>query len=287
VTVALQRHDYTAVGHVTIDVLKDGSRRAGGTVLYSALQASRLGLRTLVITRGVTSEVERLLAPFASELDVEIVAAAQTTTLATSGTGAARVQRMLAWAGPIEESIEIDSAILHLAPVARETPLHWRGEAGFLALTPQGLARTWAGVGERVALAAPAPASEALAARCDALVVSEHERDSCSALLAAARGSGGVVAITDGARPSTVIADGAGAARVAVPPIATTLDDLGAGDVFAAAFFVALSERHSPVQAAEFATAAAAVRMSGDGAAAIGDRHAIATRISRTSALGR
>ncbi len=143
-------------------------------------------------------------------------------------------------------------------------------------------------MGERVELAAPAPVAETLAARCDALVLSEHERESCSALLAATRASGGVVAITDGARPTTVLANGAaGAARVAVPPAATALDDLGAGDVFAAAFFVALSERRSPVQAAEFATAAAAVRMRGEGAAAIGDRDAIAAHISQTSSAGR
>ena len=35
---------YVAVGHVTIDVLADGRRRPGGTALYSALQAARLGL---------------------------------------------------------------------------------------------------------------------------------------------------------------------------------------------------------------------------------------------------
>ena len=49
---ALLRFDYATVGHVTVDVLPDGSRRAGGAAFYSALQAARLGLRTLVITRG-------------------------------------------------------------------------------------------------------------------------------------------------------------------------------------------------------------------------------------------
>ena len=44
--------DYTTVGHVTIDVLDDGSRRAGGTAFYSALQAARLGRRALIVTRG-------------------------------------------------------------------------------------------------------------------------------------------------------------------------------------------------------------------------------------------
>jgi len=37
------RFDYTAVGHVTIDVMPDGSRRPGGGAFYAALQAARLG----------------------------------------------------------------------------------------------------------------------------------------------------------------------------------------------------------------------------------------------------
>ena len=52
------RFDYAAVGHVTVDVLADGTRRAGGTALYSALQASRLGLRTVIVTQGVAGEIE-------------------------------------------------------------------------------------------------------------------------------------------------------------------------------------------------------------------------------------
>ena len=41
---------------------------------------------------------------------------------ATASAGAARSQRMLAWAGEIAEESAVDTAILHLAPVARETP---------------------------------------------------------------------------------------------------------------------------------------------------------------------
>src|SRR2546429_8874944 len=61
---ARARFDYTTVGHVTIDVLADGSRRPGGTAFYSALQASRLGLRALILTRGAVPEIERLLEPY-------------------------------------------------------------------------------------------------------------------------------------------------------------------------------------------------------------------------------
>ncbi len=66
--------------------------------------------------------------------------------------------------------------------------------------------------------------------------------------------------------------------RVAVPPVAPMRDDVGAGDVFAAAFFVLLAEGSSPLQATAFANAAAAVRIAGEGPAAIGTRAAIEQR---------
>ena len=61
-------------------------------------------------------------------------------------------------------------------------------------------------------------------------------------------------------------------------PLASLREDLGAGDVFAAAFFAELADGHSVQRAAAFANAAAAIRLGGIGAAAIGDRAAIEAR---------
>jgi sugar/nucleoside kinase (ribokinase family) len=69
-----------------------------------------------------------------------------------------------------------------------------------------------------------------------------------------------------------------GAATVlltASPPPVETRDDLGAGDVFAAAFFIALADGCSPLEAASFGNAAAAVRVAGAGPGAIGRREEI------------
>ena len=121
---ALRLHDGRAR-----DGRRDGRRvpPPGGSAFYSALQAARLGQRALILTRGVPGEIEELLEPYRGELELEILPAPQTTTLETVGAGAARAQRMLAWAGPIDEDVAIDTSILHLAPVARETPRRWRG----------------------------------------------------------------------------------------------------------------------------------------------------------------
>ncbi len=277
---AVLHFDYATVGHVTVDVLPDGSRRAGGAAFYSALQAARLGLRTLVLTRGVPAEIEELLAPYSHELELRIVPGEHTTTLLTAGAGAERSQRVLAWGGPIDEDLEIDSSIVHLAPVARETPTRWRGRSEFVGLTPQGLVRQWPAADRRIALTAPTPVSERVADGCSAVVVNEHERDACSTLIARALSAGAVVAVTDGAAPNTLLLPDGQALASDVPSIDEARDDLGAGDVFAAAFFVALAEGQPHVQAAGFANAAAAVRMRGDGAGAIGDRDAVTARLS-------
>lgn len=312
--------DYTTVGHVTIDLLDDGSRRAGGTAFYSALQAARLGLRTLIVTQGLPAEIEQLLEPYRGELGLRILPAPCTTTLLTAGSGSDRAQRVLAWAGPIAEELALDTDILHLAPIARETPSRWRGPAAFVGLTPQGLVRQWhaggagGGAGNadddagdpgdgRIDNAPPADGAVGVAERCHALVVSEHERASCAGLIAAARAAGAVVAVTAGAEPVSILAPGHEADRqggqggelaggrddvdeLQVPVLHEPVDDLGAGDVFAAAFFVCVSEGRSALDAARFANAAAAVRMHGSGAGAIGERGAIEARLHSTAGAG-
>jgi sugar/nucleoside kinase (ribokinase family) len=301
------RYQYVTVGHVTRDLIEE---RAGGSIgqpgggaFYSALQAARLGLRTLILTQGVPDEIEELLEPYEEEFDLQVVPAKHTTTLSTRGSGAQRSQRLLAWAGPIVRPLTIDAGILHLAPVARETPLAWRGQADFVGVTPQGLVRRWeqregtllvqldAGamlgdvplsLGGNTTLAGDISSVEldpgSLPARFDAAVISEHERGSCRALFALARACRAYVAVTAGSRPATVHLpepiDGS-VVQTEPPRPVEPREDLGAGDVFAAAFFVALSEGCDPLQAATFGNAAAAVRIAGTGADAIGKRTAI------------
>jgi sugar/nucleoside kinase (ribokinase family) len=288
------RFDYTTVGHVTADVMPDGSLRAGGSAFYSALQAARLGQRALIVTRGVAAEIERLLEPYRAEIALEILPAQQTTTLQSTGEGATRRQRVLAWAGAIGEDVAVDCSIVHLAPVARETPARWRGRADFIGLTPQGLIRAWSGPGDEVS---PTPLDPSLVPEhCQAVVFNEAERECCAWLIKAGeaadatqpRPAGGsprvdgrhraVVAITDAAAATVVHLSEGGMARVEVPAIEEFVDDVGAGDVFAAAFFIALRDGKAPQAAAAFANAAAAVRIAGYGADAIGGRTAIEAR---------
>jgi sugar/nucleoside kinase (ribokinase family) len=287
----VSRYDYVTVGHVTVDVLTcDGSRRPGGGAFYSALQAARLGLRALIVTKGQPYELQQLLEPYREELKVRVMPAEHTTTLATRWEDGTRRQRLLAWAGAIEETIEVDTAILHLAAVAGETPKHWRGKAEFVGVTPQGLLREWDKDG-LISLAALDP--QAIPAHFDALVLSEAELAHSRWLIASRPDEGvesqdagsacvadhALVAVTAGAQPTLVYLPDGTVLETSVPAVAEPRDDLGAGDVFAAAFFVALHEGRSPADAAAYGNAAAAVRVAGTGAQAVGDRMAIETML--------
>lgn len=277
----MRSFDYVTVGHVTVDVLSaDSSRRPGGGAFYSALQAARLGLRTLIVTQGSPTEIEALLEPYHKELELRIIPAPATTTLDTSGLGAARTQRVLAWAGVIAETVTVDTSILHFAPVAREGIPTWRGHADFVGFTPQGLARRWDEDGSGEIAQSPLPTDRSsldglLPVGCSAIAISEQERAACAPLLSAATDAGAVLAITAGAGATSLYLPDGAVTRVQAPAVAHPRDDLGAGDVFAAAFFTSLHEGHSPEQAASNGNAAAAIRIGGVGADAVADRSAI------------
>jgi pfkB family carbohydrate kinase len=289
------RFDYTTVGHVTIDVLADGTTQPGGGAFYSALQASRLGLRALVITRGRTREIEGLLEPYAAELELHVQPAQHTTTLQSRAPGSRAAQRVLAWAGALEPPAAVDTEVLHFAPVARETGSQWHGDARFIGLTPQGLIRAWEAIGEQMRVSELS--RDQLPERLDAAVLSEHERAHCGVLFAAAReqgeraqANGGgdaaevdlphpLVAVTAAHRATVLHLPPAEPLSLAVPRVQRVVDDIGAGDVFAAAFFCALASDSTPREAAAFANAAAAVRLSDAGADAVGTREAVQQRM--------
>lgn len=265
--------EYVTVGHVTIDVLEPRrQRQPGGGAFYSALQAARMGLRTLVLTRGNPSQLEALLEPYEGEFEVRIEPAPATTTFATSWRGPERRQQLLSWAGPIED-VRVDTDILHLAAVARETPATWQGAARFVGLSAQGLLRSW----DRDGWVELAPNdSVRMPARLDVVAISRSELPAWRR--AASTAAAPLLVVTAGPRPTTLFLPGQEAQLVPMPRIAEPLDDLGAGDVFAAALLVSLRDGHSPMAAARWAGAAAAVRIEGKGPGAIGDRTAIARR---------
>ncbi|MHB1537429.1 MAG: PfkB family carbohydrate kinase [Solirubrobacteraceae bacterium] len=275
--------DYLAVGHVTIDVILDAPggplRQPGGGAFYSALQAAHLGLRARVLSAGVPRELDPLLDPYRDLLDVVIAPAQATTTLATCGSGSERRQRLLAWAGVVPApTCPLSAEVLHLAPVARELAGRYPIDARLSVLTPQGLLRDWERLGGELRPAAPQTTQ---LPPLDAVALNETERERSEPLLSGFGQPPPIVAITAGAAAATLRLPDGTIARVQPARLQAVRDDLGAGDVFAAAFFVALARGWKPERAAAFGHTAAAVRLAGVGPTAIGDEAAIAALLAR------
>ena len=66
---------YLVIGHISADLLPNGTAVLGGTALYSALTSARLGWRVGVLTRGrfgvdIDGIVIPSLDPYAGELSI-------------------------------------------------------------------------------------------------------------------------------------------------------------------------------------------------------------------------
>ena len=267
--------DYLVAGHVTRDVVPvTGVARIGGTAFWSGLQAARLGLRTRVLTAGDPDEIAELAAPFADELEIVVQPRPETTGFEATGVGAERRLRVTSWAGALEAPSEpLAARVVHLAPVARETgTLAKLPAAGLVGLTPQGLIRRWDDTADgEVRHVALDPAE--LPRPLGAMVLAEDERAECAEAIATAVAAGAVASVTLGDLGAEV-QDAEGAIRAAPPLAVEPLEDLGAGDVYAAAFFAALADGLAPREAMARGQAAAVLRLAGAGPAAVagGDR---------------
>lgn len=258
------------IGHICADLLPDGSAVLGGTALYSALTAAHLGWRVGVLTRGVYGRTIDGVAipsldPYAEQISI-IVQESETPTMFVNEYNAGRrVQTMPKWGGEIDlrglPPHWRNAKLIHLGPVAQEINQRETGALtpSFLGVTPQGWMRDWPRPsGGRVKLL-PLRMTPDLRNRVDAIIVSDEE-------ISLSRD----VVEQVGARRLGVITRGEGGARIIfggekvdLPGFKVSVKDLtGAGDVFAAAFFIHATDRsESAVKAGRFANAVAALSL--------------------------
>ncbi len=118
------RLDYLALGNPTLDVQAGGSFVLGGSVVYSALQAARLGLSAEIVGRANPAQLGPYWQPYAGEVGLHLQPAESTTMFRNVSLGDSREQWLEGWAGAIEDLGDLpDSDILHIAPVAQEITL--------------------------------------------------------------------------------------------------------------------------------------------------------------------
>jgi sugar/nucleoside kinase (ribokinase family) len=266
--------EYLVIGHICADLLPDGKVVLGGTALYSALAAARLGWRVGVLTRGAYGKKVAgydipSLEPYADELSIIVQDADKPTMFINEYSAGRRVQTLPHWAGPIDlrglPPHWRNAKVIHLGPVAQEIDPKQTGALTpyFLGATPQGWMRDWPHEsGGKVKLNHLRLPGELLG-RLDGVVVSDEE-------IALARDTVERV----GSRRLGVITKGEYGARVYyggehadLPGYKIQAVDLtGAGDVFAAAFFIRATDRSaSAINATRYANAVAALSLRGIG----------------------
>jgi len=247
--------DYLAIGHITVD-LADGTPRLGGSATYAALTAQAMGLRAGI----VTAWGEELPADALEDIQIVNTPVEHSTNFENIYLVDGRQQRLHHLASPLEfhmiPQAWRETPIVHLAPVIGEVSpriLSYFPEAT-RAVTPQGWLREWDAGGQVRAGAWPEGAH--VLRQSDAAVISVEDVEGDEALIEQMAASCPVLAITHGAGGARLFLNGESHNLDAEET--EQIDPTGAGDIFAAAFFVRLHYGRDALAAAQFANQVAA-----------------------------
>jgi sugar/nucleoside kinase (ribokinase family) len=270
---------FLAIGHTARDEFPDGRWRLGGTALYGAATAAKLGARVTLVTRAGPTEY-LVLDTLCQELGIALHALPSdvTTTFAfTYDAAGHRTLRLRARAAPITRA-EVGRAVgtpraVLLASIAGELDdslfAPWSGAKRVLAA--QGLLRSFGADGTVVAT--PWADYARLLPKVDAVVVSEEDHAGYSAWLPFT-----TVVVTEAERGAALHARGR-TDHVPAFGVAEVIDQTGAGDAFAASLALGLAEGLTTIEAATFASAAASFAVEGLGMSRLADRARVRDRM--------
>lgn len=247
----LEAIDYLVMGHLTCDITPNGLQ-IGGTAAYAALTARALGLRVGIVTSwGMEIPLEKLI-----DIPIINLRSEQSTTFENQQTSTGRVQTLFASALPLGYQLIPDAwrntPIIHLAPVAQEIePSIVRYlSSPLVGVTPQGWLRDWDSLG-RVGPTNWIEASFVLS-HSAAAVLSIEDVGRDEEVIEEMALACPVLAVTEAADGARVYWNG-DVRRFRALEI-EEVDAVGAGDIFAAAFFSRLYSTRDPWEAARFAT---------------------------------
>jgi sugar/nucleoside kinase (ribokinase family) len=256
--------DYLIIGNVTQDLLPDGGFTIGGTVTYSARTAFALGCRVCAVT-SAASDLD--LSGVLAGVEIQLIPSEKTMTFENIYTSTGREQYLHAVASPLDlTAVPLQwrqPGIVHLAPLAGECEpaLANAFPEALVVVTPQGWMRRCDESG-RVHHTEWEGAEEMLPS-VDAVVLSIHDVAGDWATVYRIARLARVLAVTLGREGCRVFVDGE-ERHIPVMPV-TEVDPTGAGDIFAAAFFVRLQQGNDPWAAAHFANCVASVSVKREG----------------------
>jgi 1D-myo-inositol 3-kinase len=261
--------EFVAVGHVTLDRFGD-ALRPGGSALYAAITADRLGLSAGILTSHGEHFPLELIPP---RIEVVSVPAPSTTVFEHQHTGGDRTLRVTTVASPLTEADVPDdwrdAALVLLAPVMNE--VEPRLAAAFSDASVAAEAQGWLrGLGKDGAVRTVRwdAAAEALRSFQAVFLSAVDVRGQESAMSEWAQRVP-IAVVTAGRRGALLYVNGD---RYEVRPRrAAEVDPTGAGDVFAATFLARYRRDGDPWEAAEAATCAASLSVEGVGWSAVPD----------------
>lgn len=282
--------NFVTIGHLTADLLPDQSFRPGGTVSFAAELAQNLGQQAAIVTATSADMRDAVL-----QKNIEVVGPIVTepTIFENIYTPQGRIQYVRAVAPQIEPSAVPDEwtgpqsqvQIVHLGPVAQEfagPELMELFPNALIGVTPQGWLRAWDESGKVRPIIWQQP--EKVLRRAAALVLSNEDLPSGAEgreLLDYYVELTPIVVMTQGPNGCFIFQNGT---KYHVPAFeAQEIDPTGAGDVFAASFFIKLRETNDALQAARFAHAAAACNIEKPGLAGVPTLAQVQERLSRES----
>lgn len=249
--VSLEAVEYLAIGHVAHDLTANGPR-LGGTAAYAALTARALGMKVGIVTAvGKEASLDAL-----DGIPVISIESPQSTTFENSYTKEGRVQYLRAQASRIDfDSVPKswrNASIIHLGPIANEmdSSLPDDFSPALLGVTPQGWMRQWDSSGR--VLRSEWSNSETILQKANAVVVSREDVNGDNELIEQIAHHTRLLVVTEGADGCVLHWNG-DRRRFRAPDV-NEVDATGAGDIFAASFFVRLLNTRDPWEAARFAT---------------------------------
>ncbi|TLN25059.1 ribokinase [bacterium] len=256
--------DYLIIGHLTQDLTAEGPM-LGGTASYAARTAQAIGLRVGI----VTSCASEIALDSLKGVSISYRASDHSTTFENIQTPTGRIQYIHHVASSLDYSMVPhtwrNAPIVHLGPVAQEVDprLARAFPESQVCLTPQGWLRTWNS--DHLIHPTDWPEARFVLENADAAVLSIEDVQGDESRIEEMLSSIRILVITEGARGARMYWNGD--LRYFKPPQVKELDPTGAGDIFAAAFFVRLSQTHDPWEAARFATQLAAQSVTRPGLA--------------------
>ena len=271
--------DYLLVGHVCRDVVR-GRRRTGGTVLYAGLTAAKLGRRVAIVTACE--------APAPTELrgmQVAVAPSGSTTTLEHEDSDQGRRLWVISKAASIDRAVVPEgwksTPVVHLAPIVDEIEPKFGDlfPKSRVVATPQGwLRKCFEG-----APVQPFPGrAQELHGTASMMVLSEEDLGGNLALAEMLAGGLEVLVVTAGAAGYRLYHEKRCEYFPAFP--SREVDPIGAGDVFAAAYFIRVDETGDPRSSGRFAAMAAAMSVEGAATSRIPTRPQIEDRLEAARA---